>query len=358
MFEDIKKACRDQVYLIEGAFQLMKGEVRVLPDGKMHPMEGKDFVPHTTKTESHTTRGGKSSKDRYDIHFGGRGSEHKKVGEVHRNKTWMQEGGGGKNDRYHAIVNGDKISGHRTKSGAERAVVSHHTKEKRLVRGMESYLEEIGADRVAKSYVGFKNLVAQGKSPDLAAWIGRKKYGKEGMAQMSDGKRTAPEQAAHIEKTEGKEAADSFRRKMSGKKKGKKETTNKSLHGRIDDLLKPFQGTPFYAQAMEIVADHRQCQVDLNKIDNGDAGLKVSSGWNSLGLNFGDRDKASKNKDKRDKLYEKMSGLEADYSDLEAKLLRWGAKNIQKEDKVKKSIREELNVQDGLLMAVEIVHPF
>lgn len=31
----------------------------------------------------------------------------------------------------------------------------------------------------------FKAMVASGKSPALAAWIGRKKYGAEGMAALS-----------------------------------------------------------------------------------------------------------------------------------------------------------------------------
>ena len=34
-------------------------------------------------------------------------------------------------------------------------------------------------------YIGFKKLAQQVGSPALAAWIGRKKYGKKKMAQFS-----------------------------------------------------------------------------------------------------------------------------------------------------------------------------
>jgi hypothetical protein len=34
-------------------------------------------------------------------------------------------------------------------------------------------------------YIGFDKMVKSGKSPALAAWIGRQKYGKEGMAELS-----------------------------------------------------------------------------------------------------------------------------------------------------------------------------
>lgn len=73
---------------------------------------------------------------------------------------------------------------------------------------------------IDKGYVGFEKLAAK-TSPAVAAAIGRKKYGEGTMKEMAKEGRTAPEQKAHLAKTEGKKAATAFGKKIEGEKEKK-----------------------------------------------------------------------------------------------------------------------------------------
>lgn len=63
------------------------------------------------------------------------------------------------------------------------------TGSKMLARAMKSKIKKTGKFQGKSNKLGgggrFKQLVAQGKSPALAAYIGRKKYGAKKMASMS-----------------------------------------------------------------------------------------------------------------------------------------------------------------------------
>ena len=139
-------------------------------------------------------------------------------------------------------------------------------------------------------------------------------------------------------KTGKQRAIEKFKERMGGTE----EVTNKSLEKGLrfnsaTEVLKPFQGTPFYARAMEIVAAYKDEEIKLESLDRGCCEMP-NFGWNDMGLNFNcvTTTGQKKNDEERDKIRKNMRKIEKQYTDLEVELLRWGASNLRKEDTTQK----------------------
>lgn len=92
----------------------------------------------------------------------------------------------------------------------------------------------------------------------------------------------------------------------------------------VEQQVRSFRDTPFYAQALECLARQQKLSAQLSKLDTPD--------WDSPVGHFVDP-----NKDKRKKLGKELNDCRANFKDLQSKVLDWKAKKVRELDNTQKS---------------------
>lgn len=105
----------------------------------------------------------------------------------------------------------------------------------------------------------------------------------------------------------------------------------------LEPKLKPFQGTPYYARALRLVARCKRAQAKIDKIDSA-SGVSELIPYNPL--NLADRSNKKDRRNSKDSdwslAYNEKRKAEAELNELEAELMEWGAENVTSYEKTKK----------------------
>lgn len=235
-----------------------------------------------------------------------------------------------------------------------------------------SYIQDDGIPHLRRHRITEEELtiISKGGTLSSAASAGANLGARAGQAVMSDDALVS--EVASAPAGIGQAAADKITDSSSDTQKsvdGKKEDCSKGfgvflkgeniskawINDDLTERLKLFKNTPFHKKALLLLSKEQKAQAQLEKMDCESVPFDDDS-WNEV--SGSGKSKSGKKKSKRDKLWEEISNLRADFFSLQSECLAWHADRV--EGSVKKSagilLKGKLVIEDAEIEDATIKH--